>query len=173
MKKLLLGIICGTGMLLMLGGCGSLNNGQENAQTSATDTGFVMTYQGVELALDNDYAAVKEQLGGETKPSNDIPPCDGEGGIMTEHYYEGMILGTDENNSISYLHMDSDSKDHTDIGTKQGLHVGDPIDRAKELYGTPEFESEYVVSFVKDEQTLTCGIDDNGSTISYLYLTRQ
>ncbi|MBQ8912810.1 MAG: hypothetical protein IJ054_02040 [Lachnospiraceae bacterium] len=174
MKKIFLCVIlC---IIFLLVGCGSNDskkNDADNTESSATG-GIGLTYNSTSITLGDSFDNIKSGLGEEIRPSEEIAPCDGEGGNHIEHYYNGLLIGTDMSGNVAYYMIQSDGDDTTDVvreaSTDKGLKLGDSADRAKELYGEPYNESDYVIAFSDDTTVLTCGLNED-KTIMYFYFT--
>ncbi|MBO6114473.1 MAG: hypothetical protein J6P57_05395 [Lachnospiraceae bacterium] len=171
MKKTVFGLVlC---MTFLLVGCGSKDkdetNGSKNAESSVNSS-ISLTYNGQTFTVGDTYDKVKGGLGDEIKPSEVIPPCDGEGDDMTEYYFDGLTVGVDESGIVDHINLVSEGGDVVkEAETDKGLKLGDTADKAKELYGEPLNDSEYVVSFDDGDLNMTCGLGDDG-TITYFYI---
>ncbi len=136
---------------------------------AAADEGFILTYNGQELTIGVPFTDVADGLGDELRPAEDIEPCDGEGDTMTLHWYDGLEVGSDESGIIRYFSLSQEGDVSFQASTDKGLQLLDDRDRAVELYGTPDSENEYVISYTSGDQMMTLGISDAGA-INYIYI---
>ena len=88
---------------------------------------------------------------------------------MTLHWYDGLEVGSDESGIIRYFSLTQEGDVSFQASTDKGLQLLDERDRAVELYGTPDSENEYVISYTSGDQMMTLGISDAG-TINYIYI---
>lgn len=175
MKKIVFSLLlC---MALMLVGCGSKDkdeNKDSGKSESSVNSSISLTYNGATFTVGDSYDKIKAGLGDEVKPSEVIPPCDGEGDDMTEYYFDGLTVGVDESGIVDHISLVSEGGDVVKAAqTDKGLKLGDTSDRAKELYGEALNDSEYVVSFDDGDLNITCGLGEGGVIESFYIINNK
>ncbi len=176
MKKKSLLLLTVAAMALALTACGggeSAGNdtttaAQSNEATSTQADGYVFDVNGTSIAMNVPAADIIAALG-EPQDKYEAESCAFQGMDRT-YTYAGYTLDTYENNGVETT-LYVTFKDDT-VATKEGLAIGESLDKAKELYGTGTENSGSIV-FTKGSSTLTVFYDaDNVITeIQYAAIT--
>ena len=137
----------------------------ENAGTSEEKKkGYVFSYQGVAIAVDEDMSSVSESLG-EPVSYFEATSCAFEG-LDKIYTYSGFEIDTypeGEIDKISAITFIDDS-----IMTPEGIGIGDSQDKVKEIYGADFAESENLYIYEKNNMKLKF-IFENESVVSVVY----
>ena len=137
----------------------------ENAGTSEEKKkGYVCSYQGVDIAVDEDMSSVSESLG-EPVSYFEATSCAFEG-LDKIYTYSGFEIDTypeGEIDKISAITFIDDS-----IMTPEGIGIGDSQDKVKEIQGADFAESENLYIYEKNNMKLKF-IFENESVVSVVY----
>lgn len=168
MKKALLvilSVLMVAGLCACGGGSGSAT-GDVKAPTGGAG-GYIFVSNGVNVEVDAEMAPIAEALG-EPKSYFESESC-AFGELDKVYTYNGFRIDTYQINGVDYV-SDVIFMDDT-ISTPEGLAIGDSVDKAKEIYGTPVIEDESRLVFEKGNMKLVCLLD--GSTIKTIeYMTK-
>lgn len=130
----------------------------ESGETSSADNGFV-NFGGNDYKIGDDWNAVKDNLGSESKPSETIEPCDGGDYIQIMHYYDGLCVTTLRDEKIISLSQEGEATDSILIMGK--VKIGDSVDSAKEAIGEPDSSDEYQLNYSKGSSDVMVYIENN------------
>ncbi len=136
---------------------------------SSEGTGYSLVYDGATVKVGDVFEDIKESLGKETQPSEEIEPCDPDAALTTMYYYEGFTISvTDDDGLVAFINVGEGSDK---VSTDKGIKVGDTMDRVKEVYGEPDNETEYVMQYTIDgKYDVSFSKADDGKTISTMYI---
>ncbi len=171
MKKLAT-ILCAVLVLTLLVGCAAKPAPEtEPAETPDAADGLYLVYNGAKLALGMSFADVKDALGEETRPADEILPCDGGDSFKdTMHHYAGMDVTEDINGIVKEIDVPGvdESSEAAVLGK---VKVGDKQSDAVAALGEPEnyplAEDDFALTYKTDNQYINLFLDpDNKETIS-------
>ena len=137
----------------------------ESGETSSADNGFV-NFGGNDYKIGDDWNAVKDNLGSESKPSETIEPCDGGDYIQIMHYYDGLCVTTLRDEKIISLSQEGEATDSILIMGK--VKIGDSVDSAKEAIGEPDSSDEYQLNYSKGSSDVMVYIENNAVSGFYI-----
>lgn len=173
MKKKLLTLGMIGAMALSLVACGGssdtkvIEGGNSSANTStstANSTGYVFSYNGIDMPVDSDVAPILEKLG-EPKKEFTSPSCagQGDGHLYTYDDFEIQTYPEGDKDLILYVSLRTDN-----VATKEGVDLASSKDEILTAYGEPVEESASSLKFEKDGVKLVF-IFDGDSLISIEY----
>ena len=144
----------------------------ETTQTPVPD-GFYVLYNGTPIALGMKYADVKEGLGAEAAPAEEILPCDGSDAFKdTMHTYAGMTVTENINGIIKDIEI-SDIPVSGDEAAlmgkiKLGAKQEDVVAAMGEPNNFPLAEDDFALTYRTDNQFINVFLDpdNNKETVS-------
>lgn len=161
----------------LFAGCSSNGSSGETAQATRIEGGqtqisveasvtanqvpegkYKFTYNGFDIVPGADAAPILKALGEPSEEPYQGASCAGQG-LDTIYEYNGFTLFTHALNGDEYITGVEIEDSLTDCG---GLFVGDPVSKAKELYGEPKTEDDYGISYTDgatELDVITDGID--------------
>ena len=116
------------------------------------------------------FADIKDSLGDEIKPSDEILPCgDGAGDWKRiQHYYPGMYIMEDQDGIICEISMSKMHDGECEALVNDQIKLGDSIAALKELLGTePVQEDEYGFTSKFGEAVIQVSAWEEGSDEIY------
>ncbi len=135
--------------------------------TVDTKDNFVFTYQNVQIVLGSEPEATIAALG-EAKSKLEVPSCAHDGTDFVYTYDNIVVTASyltgEEKGFISDVRLLSDL-----VATPEGLEIGMTTDKARELYGDPDTESDVQWIFTRGTSELMLTVQ-NGSVIGIEYL---
>ena len=161
-KKFLVTVTVGVLLLGSLAACGKKDDDKKESTTAATNAptedenslspddnttdGAYVSYNGVNLQINQVFDEVKDKLGAETKPAETIEPCGGGDYIQVIHFYDGFELTTlrDETIVNMSIPMDTNSPATVNGAFTNGASVAD----IKAVLGDkPDMEDADMISY--------------------------
>ena len=170
MKKMI-GIVLAAGMVMMTA-CGGGNPADGSSETvagsnaaTATKKGYVFSYQGTTVAVDQNMAEVLKGLG-EASSYFEAPSCAFEG-LDKVYTYNGFVIDTYPQGAQDLVSAISLTDDV--VTTAEGVYNGCSLADVTAAYGTNYTEEGGMVVYRKDGMKL-CFIvqDDTVTSIQYL-----
>ena len=152
-------VLCAVMTLTACGGSGKSSGG------GSSDVS--LTYNGVTIKLGDTFSDYESKLGEQTMPSQEIPPCDGEGDTMTVYTYDSLTINVDESGKIDSINLAEGGDAAANAQTDKGLKLGDPADKAKELYGEAMTDTEFVLNIHVGGSVFGMSKDDSGNISSF------
>ena len=157
----------------MLSGCGEKekvitgNNTNKNSQEQMTDDkavnseaskkGYVFKAGDVEIEIEAEAQAYIDALG-EPKSYYEAPSC-AFGDLDKIYTYNGFELNTFSEGGKDYVSaviLKDDS-----VSTKEGVYIGDSVDKVKETYGEHTSKTDKAVVYAKGNMKLCFFIEDD------------
>ncbi len=175
MKKKSLLLLTVAVMAFALTACGGKEeattaSGADSTTQASSDVaadGFVFDTKGTSIAMNVPAADIISALG-TPQDKYEAESCAFQGMDRT-YTYAGFTLDTYENNGVETT-LYVTFKDDT-VSTKEGLSIGESVDKAKELYGSGT-ENDTSIVFTKGGSTLTVFFADGVITeIQYAAIT--
>ncbi|MCR5625361.1 MAG: hypothetical protein K6G11_09030 [Lachnospiraceae bacterium] len=163
-KKLLL-MATAACMIVGFTGCGAGSDSSSSANSGSTETSseassesseassestdanqedlVTMLYRGGKAKVGDKYEDIKDNLGEEESPAEEIEPCDPDAPVSTMYFYEQMNMYVpNDTGIITAINSGFDSKNPSDfIGTAAGITLGDSMEKVKEIYGEPTIDN--------------------------------
>ena len=131
---------------------------QANAQTGA----FAFNINGYDLKIGDVYDDVKDKLGQEIKPAEDIGACDPQGRSDFNHFYDGVDVTVHFDGKVTRMYADVDNKG---AATISGIAIGDNADKIKTALGNPEMEDETSIVYMNDQYILSFTLENGSITM--------
>lgn len=132
-----------------------------------TKDNFVFTYQNVQIVLGSEPEATIAALG-EAKSKLEVPSCAHDGTDFVYTYDNIVVTASyltgEEKGYISDVRLLSDL-----VATPEGLEIGMTTDKARELYGDPDTESDVQWIFTRGTSEMMLTVK-NGSIVGIEYL---
>lgn len=175
MKKRFLTLAASAIMAVSMIACGSSSDTKviesDNTQNSAGNssneenaTGYVFTYDGLQIPVDADAAPIVESLG-EPQEYFESPSCaaDGIGKLYTYSDFEIQTYPDGDQDLILYVLLRTDN-----VATAEGIDLSSSRDDIIAAYGEPTSEATGAMTYEKDGVSLVF-IFDGDSLISIEY----
>lgn len=127
-------------------------------------TGYVFTYNGIDMAVDTDAAPVIDALG-EADSYFESPSCAGEGigKLYTYSDFEIQTYPDGDKDLILYVMLRTDN-----VATAEGIDLSSGYDDVVAVYGTPSSEANGALTYEKDGMSLKFLFDgDDMISIEY------
>ena len=171
-KKLLATVTVGVLLLGSLAACGKKDDDKKESTTAATtedenlltpddntSDGAFISYNGVNLSINQTFDEVKDKIGAETKPAETIEPCGGGDYIQVIHFYEGLEVTTlrDETIVNMSIPMDTNSPATINGAFTNGASVAD-IKAA--LGDKPDMEDADMISYTSGSAQVNIYLTD-------------
>lgn len=135
--------------------------------TADTSDNFVFKYEGVDIVLGSDPDATIAALG-DAKSSLTVPSCAHDGTDYVYTYANIVVTASfltgEEKGYISDVRLLSDL-----VATPEGLEIGMNTEKAREIYGDPDTESDVQWIYTRGTSELMLTVS-NGSIIGIEYL---
>ena len=134
----------------------------ENTPDLTETDGMYILVNGARVELGMKYADVKEGLGAQTAPDQELGSCDDPSFVRMVHFYPGMTITENPDGTIWGMELSSMYTGEGDAALKGTVNLGTTLDTALAALGEPENASS-----VKDDCTLI--YRQNGQDI-YVFL---
>ncbi len=134
----------------------------ENTPDLTETDGMYILVNGTRVELGMKYADVKEGLGAQTAPDQELGSCDDPSFVRMVHFYPGMTITENPDGTIWGMELSSMYTGEGDAALKGTVNLGTTLDTALAALGEPENASS-----VKDDCTLI--YRQNGQDI-YVFL---
>ncbi len=131
---------------------------------SKTEDRFYLTYNGVKIVLGAETAPVVKAIGKEYVYTEN-PSC-AYVGIDYTYDYKSFIIYAQSKDGKEFINTVEVRDNTVDCG---GVKVGQTLDDAQKVYGTPSSTADYGISYVKNGTELQFITDGSGKIIYILY----
>lgn len=124
---------------------------------------YGFTINGKTIKLGDKFEDVKDKLGSETKPAENVKPCGIElHGETKRYYYNDVIIETNYQGIIYYMAISKFETPNTKAEVK-GMKLKTTVAEAKTITSseTIENDSEYGFSYKKDQKTVSITLTDD------------
>ena len=140
------------------------SNNSTTASEATGSSGFVFSYNGIDMPVDSDVAPILEKLG-EPKQEFTSPSCagQGDGHLYTYDDFEIQTYPDGDKDLILYVSLRTDN-----VATKEGIDLSSSKDDILAAYGEPTEDSGSALKFKHGDTTLVF-IFDGDSLISIEY----
>ncbi|MBO4450406.1 MAG: hypothetical protein J5777_07450 [Clostridiales bacterium] len=125
---------------------------------------YYLTYNGVKIVLGAETAPVVKAIGKEYVYTEN-PSC-AYVGIDYTYDYKSFIIYAQTKDGKEFINTVEVRDNTVDCG---GVKVGQTLDEAKKVFGTPSSDAEYGIIYVKNGTELQFIADDSGKIIYILY----
>ena len=147
---------------------------QETAPAPAATGGrMYILYNNTEDALGDTFADLKDSLGEEAAPAQEILPCDGSDLFKdTMHYYQGLSITENIDGIIKEIDVSDLYGDVANASLMGQVVVGDTQAKALEVLGEPDnfplAEDDFSLTYQPDNQYVMVYLDpdNNKETVS-------
>lgn len=140
----------------------STSTPSKNISDPADTDSMYMLVNGTKVELGMKYADVKEGLGAQTAPDQELGSCDDPSFVRMVHFYPGMTITENPDGTIWGMELSSVYTGEGDAALKGSVKLGTTLETALAALGEPENASS-----VKDDCTLI--YRQNGQDI-YVFL---
>ena len=173
MKNKILGMILVATLAISMVACGSQSSdtkviegssaNTENTEAQA-ETGYVFSYNGIDIPVDADVAPIIEELG-EANSYFESPSCaaDGIGKLYTYSDFEIQTYPEGDQDLVLYVLLRTDN-----VATAEGIDLSSSREDIVAAYGEPTSEATGSMTYEKDGVSLVF-IFDGDSLISIEY----
>lgn len=170
-KIITMGLIVAVAVSLMACGSGAgdtkvieSNGSTQTTEATEEESGFVFSYDGMDIAVDTDAAAVVEKLG-EPKSYFESPSCaaEGIGKLYTYDDFEIQTYPDGDKDLILYVLLRTDN-----VSTAEGIDLSSSKEDIIAAYGEPSPEATGSMTYEKGGTKLVF-IFDGDSLISIEY----
>jgi len=103
------------------------------SQDASQNDPYYFEINGYKLRIGEVYEDIKDKLGKEIKPAEDIGACDPQGRSDYEHYYDGVDVTVHFDGRVTRLYVDGENSGSASLAGK--LHVGDKADQITAMFG--------------------------------------
>ncbi len=137
---------------------------EEADSSQASTSGYVFSYNGIDMAVDTDVAPAIEALG-EADSYFESPSCAGEGigKLYTYSDFEIQTYPDGDTDLILYVMLRTDN-----VATAEGIDLSSSYDDVVAAYGTPSTEANGALTYEKDGMSLKFLFDgDDMISIEY------
>lgn len=124
----------------------SIATPDENTPDPADTDGMYLLVNGTRVELGMKYAEVKEGLGAQTAPDQELGSCDDPTFVRMVHFYPGMTVTEDPDGTIRGMELSSMYAGEGDAALKGTVKLGTTLNEALATLGTPDNASS-----VKDD----------------------
>ena len=132
--------------------------GEETTAAAVSADNPYISFNGVDVQIGMNWADIKDKLGSETKPVDEIKPCDGGDYIQIMHYFDGLTVTTLRDETVVTL----STEDGGDGATLMGqVKKGDSIDAVKSAMGEPDSIDEYQMNYTKGNASVFVYLENN------------
>lgn len=139
------------------GGSGASDNAQ-------TEDKYYLTYNGVKIVLGAETAPVVKAIGKDYVYTEN-PSC-AYVGIDYTYDYKSFIIYAQSKDGKEFINTVEVRDNTVDCG---GVKVGQTLDDAKKVFGTPSSDAEYGIVYVKNGTEIQFITDGSGKIIYILY----
>lgn len=159
--------------VLLLSGCGEKekvitgNSGNNNSQgqmtgdnadnSEASEKGYVFKAGDIEIEIEAEAQGIIDALG-EPKSYYESPSC-AFGDLDKIYTYNGFELNTFSEGGKDYVYaliLKDDS-----VSTKEGVYIGDSVDKVKEVYGDYTSKTDNAIVYAKGNMKLCFFVEDD------------
>ena len=145
----------------------------ENTFDPADTDGMYMLLNGTRVELGMKYADVKEGLGAQTAPDQEIGSCDNPDFVRIVHFYPGMTVTENPDGTIWGMELSSMYAGEGDAALKGIVKLGTTLDAALAALGQPEnaasIKEDCVLNYRQDGQAIYVFLD--ADTVSGISMT--
>ncbi len=140
--------------------------------------GIYMLVNGTKIELGMSYADVKEALGAQTAPDQELGSCDNPTFVRIVHYYPGLTITENPDGTIWAIELSSMYAGESDAALMENIKIGTSMDEVISVLGEPENlkSAEYDCMLIyRQEDQYVCIYffnTDNKDTVSGISMTR-
>ena len=116
----------------------STSTPSENTPDPTGTDGMYMLVNGTRVELGMKYADVKEGLGAQTAPDQELGSCDDPSFVRMVHFYPGMTITENPDGTIWGMELSSVYAGEGDATLKGSVKLGTTLDAALAVLGQPE-----------------------------------
>lgn len=165
MKRTLCWMLLGLLLVTLLAGC-TANTPGEN--TPAASDGMYVLFRNTKVSLGMNYADVKEGLGEESGPAQDVLPCDGnEDGKTILHFYPGFAVTENVDGVIVELEISELYEGEGDAALMGKVKIGATQEEAIAALGEPNNyplpEDDYGLMYGQGNQYIGVFLDPDSN----------
>lgn len=129
---------------------------QESKDTPAEADKFYFIINGYNLKIGDTFEDVKDKLGKEIKPAEDIGACDPQGRSDFAYFYDGVEVTVHFDGKVTRMYVDEENKG---AATLAGIALGDSVDKVKSTLGEPTGEDESSIDYMNDKINMTIRLE--------------
>ena len=165
MKKLLV-IIMALIMVFTMASCGG-NSEKAEPQGDASSKDLYAVVNGQEVRLGDSFDEIREGLGEEAKPAEEVEPCDGDTDwLKTIHFYNGISIHHNKDGIVENIDINTYDVGEGDALFMGSVKLGDSVDSIKEIFGEPRQEDEWSMDYmIGDVYLLVMKAEEGSDTI--------
>lgn len=135
-----------------------------------------ITLNGQKVYIGLTYADIKESLGDEIKPSEEILPCGDDGGDWKRvlHFYPGTIVTEDQNGIICEVSINMGNEGEAEALVMGQVKLGGNVAELRDLMeGTPVREDEWGATYKYGDAVIQfSATEENGDVLGSIGLMR-
>ena len=124
------------------------------------------SYNGCTFGVGDQFADISEKLGKQSGPVEKVQPCIPGASEITRYRFPGFIVETNPAGVISTICMTHDYDDSSEVGTVQGLHLGDKQEKVRAAMGEPGQNVEEMIYIYQDGDLSMSFNFDEGTVMS-------
>ena len=145
----------------------------ENTSDPADTDGMYMLVNGTRVELGMKYADVKEGLGAQTAPDQELGSCDDPDFVRIVHFYPGMTVTENPDGTIWGMELSRMYAGEGDAALKGIVKLGTTLDAALAALGQPEnaasIKEDCMLNYRQDGQDIYVFLD--ADTVSGISMT--
>ena len=147
----------------------------ENTSDPADTDGMYMLVNGTRVELGMKYADVKEGLGAQTAPDQELGSCDDPDFVRIVHFYPSMTVTENPDGAIWGMELSSMYAGEGDATLKGTVRLGTTLDVALAALGQPENASsakdDCMLIYQQDGQIVYIFLDADNNAVSSISMT--
>ncbi len=147
----------------------------ENTSDPADTDGMYMLVNGTRVELGMKYADVKEGLGAQTAPDQELGSCDNPDFVRIVHFYPGMTVTENPDGTIWGMELSRMYAGEGDAALKGIVKLGTSLDAALAALGQPENASsakdDCMLIYQQDGQIVYIFLDTGNNAVSSISMT--
>lgn len=147
----------------------------ENTSDPADTDGMYMLVNGTRVELGMKYADVKEGLGAQTAPDQELGSCDDPDFVRIVHFYPGMTVTENPDGTIWGMELSRMYAGEGDAALKGIVKLGTTLDAALAALGQPEnalsAKDDCMLIYQQDGQIVYIFLDTDNNAVSSISMT--
>ena len=143
----------------------------ESTSEPVAADGMYMLVNGTRIELGMKYADVREGLGAQTAPDQELGSCDDPDFVRIVHFYPGMTVTENPDGTIWGIELSSIYAGEGDAALKGKVKLGTTLDEALAALGEPDnsasIKDDCMLNYQQDGQVIYIFLDaDSNNTVS-------
>ena len=148
----------------------------ESTSEPVAADGMYMLVNGTRIELGMKYADVKEGLGAQTAPDQELGSCDDPTFVRIVHFYPSMTVTENPDGTIWGIELSSIYAGEGDAALKGKVKLGTTLDEALAALGEPDnsasIKDDCMLNYQQDGQIIYIFLDaGNNNTVSGISMT--